>query len=270
MRTLYERIKEIRDDSGLNQEMFGKRIGLAKSSVSWVEKGKQAISENVIKNIMSEFCVNEAWLKEGTGEKYNEKLKKEKEYLHHEVLFMNSELLDQQLGFFGRINRYSKKDEQLELITSIEELYAILNIESLNKDKYFFYCESIAGMLAELRRYIDFISQSNELSKKMFDSFLESFNLSILEITNLFMPNSDLDYNNTGPEDNKKEIIPGLSADEENILLLYRQLNDRDKIKIEGIMEEKINEQSLIKKGQSSTSGHGEEAAAATDHLNYA
>jgi len=73
MSNLYERIKEVRNDSGFNQEKFGNRIGLSKSSVSWVEKGKQGISNNVIRNIATEFCINELWLKEGIGEKYDDK-----------------------------------------------------------------------------------------------------------------------------------------------------------------------------------------------------
>lgn len=71
-----DRIKEIRIDARLTQESFGEKIGLKKSSVSRIEKGKENLSNSVQINILREFSVNEAWLKYGIGEKYIEKEKK--------------------------------------------------------------------------------------------------------------------------------------------------------------------------------------------------
>lgn len=66
-----ERIKEIRDALNLSQEAFGEKIGITKTSVSRLEKGKRNPSEQTIKSICREFNVNYAWLKEGLGEMFS-------------------------------------------------------------------------------------------------------------------------------------------------------------------------------------------------------
>ena len=78
MSDIGSRIKEIRKDHALTQERFGEIIGLKDSAVSMLEKNDRRLTESVIKNIISQFCVNEIWLKDGFGEKYNEALLKKK------------------------------------------------------------------------------------------------------------------------------------------------------------------------------------------------
>ena len=68
-----ERIKLIRKTERLSQEVFGKRLGITKSSVSLLESGKNSPSEQTIKLICSEFHIMEEWLRYGKGtmkEKY--------------------------------------------------------------------------------------------------------------------------------------------------------------------------------------------------------
>jgi len=62
-----ERIKQVRKKRNLNQEDFGARIGITKSSVSLLESGKNNPSEQTIKLICTEFGVNEVWLRTGEG-----------------------------------------------------------------------------------------------------------------------------------------------------------------------------------------------------------
>lgn len=62
-----ERIKELREQLGLSQEEFGVKIGLAKSSVSNIEKGTRAVSERHVKLLCSEYGASEVWLREGKG-----------------------------------------------------------------------------------------------------------------------------------------------------------------------------------------------------------
>lgn len=66
-------------------EKFGKQIGITKSSVSMLESGRNAPSEQTIKLICFEFGINENWLRTGEGEmkaaqttqeRYNLNLKK--------------------------------------------------------------------------------------------------------------------------------------------------------------------------------------------------
>ncbi|MDF2987479.1 MAG: transcriptional regulator, family [Eubacterium sp.] len=76
------RIKEVRKDNKLTQEQFGEKIGLKDSAVSMLEKNDRRLTECVIKNIVSQFCVNEIWLKFGVGEKYNEDLIRKRSLLN--------------------------------------------------------------------------------------------------------------------------------------------------------------------------------------------
>lgn len=62
-----ERIKLIRKNSGLSQESFGERIKVTRGSISKIESGINNPSDQTIKLICSEFCVNEDWLRTGAG-----------------------------------------------------------------------------------------------------------------------------------------------------------------------------------------------------------
>lgn len=66
MTTLNERIKQVRKESGLSQELFGSRLGITKSSVSLLESGKNNPSEQTLKLICTEFNINYNWLLNGT------------------------------------------------------------------------------------------------------------------------------------------------------------------------------------------------------------
>ncbi len=72
--TINERVKVIRKSKQINMtlEKFGERIGLKKNSVSQIETGTNALSEQNIKAICREFNVNEDWLRNGTGDPFNE------------------------------------------------------------------------------------------------------------------------------------------------------------------------------------------------------
>lgn len=67
-----ERIKAVRKDQILTLERFGEYIGLKKNSLSQIENGKNAVSEQVILLICKVFNVDEAWLRTGTGHMYKE------------------------------------------------------------------------------------------------------------------------------------------------------------------------------------------------------
>lgn len=62
-----ERIKKIRTKYQLNQEDFGKKIGIGKTSVSKLESGENNPSEQTILLICKEFGINEIWLRTGEG-----------------------------------------------------------------------------------------------------------------------------------------------------------------------------------------------------------
>lgn len=66
-----ERIKEVRKALGLSGEKFGNHIGVKRSAISDIERGRNGVSEQNIKSICREFNVNEDWLRTGNGNMFN-------------------------------------------------------------------------------------------------------------------------------------------------------------------------------------------------------
>ncbi len=62
-----ERMKLLRKELKLSQEAFGARIGLKGSSVSYIESGRNSLTEQTILAICREYSVNENWLRTGAG-----------------------------------------------------------------------------------------------------------------------------------------------------------------------------------------------------------
>lgn len=62
-----QRILQVRERNGLNQEEFAKRLGLTKSAISGYETGRRSPTEPVIKAICREFFIDEIWLRTGEG-----------------------------------------------------------------------------------------------------------------------------------------------------------------------------------------------------------
>ncbi|WFR55395.1 helix-turn-helix domain-containing protein [Anaerocolumna sp. AGMB13025] len=67
-----DRLKEIRKNLNLNQEDFGKRLGVGKTAISKLEKGENNLTDSMIKLISKEFNVDYIWLTTGKGEMFIE------------------------------------------------------------------------------------------------------------------------------------------------------------------------------------------------------
>ena len=89
-----ERLKEIRLTMNMSQEEFGKKIGIeSRAHISSLENGNRNITDRIINDVCREFDVNEAWLRTGAGEmfeqlteqqkamKYTAKLLKDKDFI---------------------------------------------------------------------------------------------------------------------------------------------------------------------------------------------
>jgi len=70
MKTVYERIKEVRLKAKLSQVDFSERILLSKSFYGDIEIGKKKVNNRMIFIVAKQFNVREEWIKTGKGEMY--------------------------------------------------------------------------------------------------------------------------------------------------------------------------------------------------------
>ena len=68
-----ERVKQIRKSKGMTLEKFGERVGVTKQTVSRIENGVNALTEQMLLSVCREFDVNEQWLRTGEGEMFRER-----------------------------------------------------------------------------------------------------------------------------------------------------------------------------------------------------
>ena len=73
MKTENERIKEVRKTLNLTLDAFGQRVGMKKSSLSHMENGTNAVSNQLRTAVCREFHVREEWLRTGEGEMFEER-----------------------------------------------------------------------------------------------------------------------------------------------------------------------------------------------------
>lgn len=65
-----ERLKNLRKELKMNQEEFGRRLGVSNTAISKLEKGERNITEHMVLSICREFRVNYFWLTEGKGDMF--------------------------------------------------------------------------------------------------------------------------------------------------------------------------------------------------------
>lgn len=65
-----ERVRAIRKSLGLTLERFGEKVGVGKTAISNIEKGKRNLTEQMTKSICREFGVEYIWLTTGEGEMF--------------------------------------------------------------------------------------------------------------------------------------------------------------------------------------------------------
>jgi len=70
--TIGERIKKVRQEKHLTQQAFAERMNLKQNTITRIETGATTPSPAISTLICREFHVNEAWLREGTGEMFSQ------------------------------------------------------------------------------------------------------------------------------------------------------------------------------------------------------
>lgn len=66
--TINQRIRKVREATGLSQSRFSERISLSSGYYAAIELGNRNVNDRIIKLVCSEFHVSEAWLRLGYGE----------------------------------------------------------------------------------------------------------------------------------------------------------------------------------------------------------
>ena len=66
------RIKAVRQDTGLTQQEFARRIGVSRNTIATYETCERTPIDAIVRSICHEFNVNETWLRTGQGDMYIE------------------------------------------------------------------------------------------------------------------------------------------------------------------------------------------------------
>ena len=113
-----ERLRELRKALGLSGERFGERVGVGKSAISDIERGRNNLTEQMILAICREFDVNETWLRSGEGEMFI-KLDRETEIAR----LTRDLLLEEEDSFKNRVIAVLAKltPEQWKVLSEIAE-----------------------------------------------------------------------------------------------------------------------------------------------------
>jgi len=73
-----QRIRELRKKLGLNQRDFSILLSLSSGYIAGIEVNLRKVNDRIIKLIISQFGVNEEWLRSGNGEIFIKKKTDEK------------------------------------------------------------------------------------------------------------------------------------------------------------------------------------------------
>lgn len=72
-----ERLKQVRQSSGLTQQQFADSINVSRNYIALMEIGQREPSDRTISDICRVYAVNEIWLRTGVGEMYVPKPREE-------------------------------------------------------------------------------------------------------------------------------------------------------------------------------------------------
>lgn len=116
-----ERLKIIRKNLNMTLEEFGKKLGVKNNTISSIETGKNALTDQMIKSVCAIYKVNEDWLRNGTGEMFInddsllDSVKQEYDFDDIEIDFIKSYSMlnkSEQAVFRKFLKNYVKKFEQ--------------------------------------------------------------------------------------------------------------------------------------------------------------
>jgi transcriptional regulator with XRE-family HTH domain len=109
--SLNERVKLIRKTLKLKQDEFGNRLGVTKASISRLEAGINNLTDQMVKSICREFDVNENWLRNGSGDMFQQLLP-EDEYVKAAAEISKDDdekIIQQVINEYWKLNPEAKK-----------------------------------------------------------------------------------------------------------------------------------------------------------------
>lgn len=115
---IHERIKLVREQSGLSQSEFGKRLGISRDSYANIENNRLKnpnAKEPILKLICKEFGISYAWLVYGDGE-MNDSDESEAQEIVDAVMTGDNEFAKRVLVAFAKMS-----EEKWKLIREIIE-----------------------------------------------------------------------------------------------------------------------------------------------------
>ena len=113
-----ERIKKLRQELGLSQDEFGRRLGVTRGAVTNIELNKVEPKPLFVDLICREFNVSEEWLRTGQGDMFQPKSRNEELFefasrvaegdpgsLQAQLLAVMSRLTDEQWEVLAQVAR---------------------------------------------------------------------------------------------------------------------------------------------------------------------
>ncbi|HBE8855031.1 TPA: helix-turn-helix transcriptional regulator [Clostridioides difficile] len=119
IKTINDRVKEVRKIHKLTQKEFAERIGLSQNHLSYIERGKRNVFQNIINAIFLEFGIDRDWLITGEGYMYdntNHSVDSEQSNEINEIVDMLFTLNEQDREFLVMMinNLYERAKQQNE------------------------------------------------------------------------------------------------------------------------------------------------------------
>ena len=115
MQEINQRVKLLRKHLNLNQKDFSKKLGIAQTSLSLIETGKNTLTEQNIRLICLTFSINEDWLRFGEGQIVNYKQKSPQKEAEMSYFFqsLSAPMQDAVLNFVKNIVEVEKLKNQV-------------------------------------------------------------------------------------------------------------------------------------------------------------
>lgn len=112
------RIKQLRLLLNLTQEEFGKKIGVTRSAISYLESGRSSLTEHMLFMICLIFNVNKNWLRDGTGE-----------------MFITYTLSEELAAYMGRISGEANPEKEKIALMALKLIVDDWDLISCNIEK---------------------------------------------------------------------------------------------------------------------------------------